>query len=168
MAEDRTVYERIAIPLASSRPGSWFYVNLAPFLDRPMLRLSRGRLSTAGLGRVGLLKVRGARSGAEKQTPLVHTKDGDSILLVASRGGDVRHPAWYRNVIANPDVHYVCDGEERPYLARRARGRGAPARLAPRQPHLPRIHDLPEARRGAADPGDRPRAPLSRGQLAAS
>ena len=122
MAEDRTVYERIAIPLASSLPGSWFYVNLAPFLDRPMLRLSRGRLSTAGLGRVGLLKVRGAKSGAEKQTPLVHTKDGDSILLVASRGGDVRHPAWYRNVIANPDVHYVCDGEERPYLARELEG----------------------------------------------
>ena len=122
MAEDRTVYERIAIPIASSRPGSWFYVNLAPHLDRPLLRLSGGRFSTAGFGRVGMLKVKGAKSGAEKQTPLVHTRDGDAILLVASRGGDVKHPAWYRNVVANPDVRFSKDGEERPYLARELSG----------------------------------------------
>jgi deazaflavin-dependent oxidoreductase (nitroreductase family) len=122
VAEDRTVYERIAIPLASSRPGSWFYVNLAPHLDRPMLRLSRGRLSTAGLGRVGMLTVRGAKSGQERKTPLVHTKDGETILLVASRGGDIKHPGWYRNVIANPDVRYLSDGEERPFRARELSG----------------------------------------------
>jgi len=116
----RPLYERLAIPLISSRGGAWFYVHIAPHLDRALLRLTEGRLTTAGRGRVGFLKVRGARSGMERTTPLVWTRDGDVVLLVASRGGDVRHPAWYRNVVANPDVGFSIDGEERRYRARTA------------------------------------------------
>ncbi len=119
----RPLLERALIPLVSSRPGSWFYVHVAPHLDRGLMRLSRGRLTTAGRDRVGLLKVRGARSGIERHTPLVFTRDGDRLLLVASRGGDVRHPAWYRNLVANPDVSFAIDGDERrarPYRARTA------------------------------------------------
>ena len=116
----RPLFERVSIPLVSSRGGSWFYVNVAPHLDRGLLRLTGGRWTTAGRGRVGFLKVRGARSGAERITPLVWTRDGDTVLLVASRGGDVKHPAWYRNVVANPDVRFSIDGNERPYRARTA------------------------------------------------
>jgi deazaflavin-dependent oxidoreductase (nitroreductase family) len=116
----RSLYERVAIPLVSSRAGSWFYVHVAPHLDRGLLRLTGGRLTTAGRGRVGFLTVRGARSGAERITPLVWTADGDDVLLVASRGGDVKHPAWYRNVVANPEVRFSIDGVERPYRARDA------------------------------------------------
>jgi deazaflavin-dependent oxidoreductase (nitroreductase family) len=116
----RPLYERIAVPLVSSRAGSWFYVNVAPHLDRGLLRLTDGRWTTAGRGRVGFLKVRGARTGNERVTPLVWTGDGDRVLLVASRGGDVKHPAWYRNVVANPDVRFARDGEERSYRARTA------------------------------------------------
>jgi deazaflavin-dependent oxidoreductase (nitroreductase family) len=114
------LYERIAVPLVSSRPGSWFYVNVAPYLDRGMLRLTGGRLTTAGRGRIGFLKVRGARTGAERVTPLLWTRDGDNLLLVASRGGDTKHPAWYRNLVANPDVRFSVDGVERAYRARTA------------------------------------------------
>jgi F420H(2)-dependent quinone reductase len=116
----RPIYERIAVPLVSSRAGSWFYVNVAPHLDRGLLRLTDGRWTTAGKGRVGFLKVRGARTGAERVTPLVWTRDGERVLLVASRGGDVKHPAWYRNVVANPGVRFAKDGEERSYTARTA------------------------------------------------
>ena len=122
MEPDRSRFERAIIAAASSKPGSWFYVNLAPHLDRPLLRLSRGRFSTAGVGRVGVLRVRGAKSGIERETPLVHTVDGESILIVASRGGDVRHPAWYRNLRANPDVSFMQNGRERRYLARELSG----------------------------------------------
>jgi deazaflavin-dependent oxidoreductase (nitroreductase family) len=115
-----SLYERVAVPLVASRPGSWFYVNVAPHLDRGLLRLTGGRWTTAGRGRVGFLKVRGARTGAERVTPLVWTADGDSVLLVASRGGDVKHPAWYRNVVANPGVRFSKDGDERSYRARTA------------------------------------------------
>jgi deazaflavin-dependent oxidoreductase (nitroreductase family) len=117
---NRALYERVAVPVATSRPGSWFYVNVAPHLDRTLLRLTGGRWTTAGRGRVGFLKVRGARTGREYVTPLVWTADGDDVLLVASRGGDARHPAWYRNVVANPDVHFSIDGIERSYRARTA------------------------------------------------
>jgi deazaflavin-dependent oxidoreductase (nitroreductase family) len=114
----RPLYERVAVPLVASRPGAWFFVNVAPYLDRGLLRLTKGRWTTAGRGRVGFLKVRGARTGAERVTPLVWTRDGDNLVLVASRGGDVKHPAWYRNVVANPDVRFSLDGVERPYRAR--------------------------------------------------
>ena len=116
----RPLYERIAVPLVSSRAGSWFYVNVAPRLDRTLLRLTDGRWTTAGRGRVGFLKVRGARTGTERVTPLLWTRDGDNVLVVASRGGDVKHPAWYRNVAANPDVRFSADGVERAYRARTA------------------------------------------------
>jgi deazaflavin-dependent oxidoreductase (nitroreductase family) len=115
-----TLFERIGTPIASSRPGAFFYVHLAPPIDRALMRISGGRLTTAGFGRIGLLKVRGAKSGVERHTPLVHTRDGDNVLLVASRGGDVKHPAWYRNVVANPNVTYSIDGDERAYTARTA------------------------------------------------
>jgi deazaflavin-dependent oxidoreductase (nitroreductase family) len=112
--------ERLLESLASTRPMSWFYVHVAPHMDRLLMRLTGGRLTTGGLGRVGMLAVRGAKSGVERHTPLVYTRDGDNLLLVASRGGDVKHPAWYHNLVANPDVRFAIDGDERPYRARTA------------------------------------------------
>jgi deazaflavin-dependent oxidoreductase (nitroreductase family) len=114
----RTRFERVAETLVASRPGAWWFVNVAPFIDRPLMKISGGRLTSAGFGRVGLLRVRGAKSGTLRENPLVYTRDGDDILLVASRGGDVKHPAWYRNLVANPDVTFVAAGEERAYRAR--------------------------------------------------
>jgi deazaflavin-dependent oxidoreductase (nitroreductase family) len=114
----RPLYERAAIPLISSRPGSWFYVYVAPHLDRALLKVTGGRFTTAGRGRVGFLRVRGARTGVERITPLVWTAEGENVLLVASRGGDVKHPAWYRNLLANPEVGFSIDGTERQYRAR--------------------------------------------------
>ena len=114
----RTLFERIVEPIVASRAGSWWFIHIAPTLDRPLMRITGGRLTTAGIGRVGLLRVRGAKSGELRETPLLYTRDGDDLLLVASRGGDVKHPAWYRNVVANPDVRFVARGEERAYRAR--------------------------------------------------
>ena len=116
----RPLYERLAVPLVASRGGAWLYVHVMPHVDRALLRLTGGRLTSAGRGRVGFLKVRGARSGVERTTPLVWTRDGDRIVLVASRGGDPKHPAWYRNVVANPGVRFSIDGVERAYRARTA------------------------------------------------
>lgn len=118
----RTRWERIVESMASSRPGGWWYVNVAPIIDRRLIPLTGGRLTTGGFGRVGLLRVRGARTGALRETPLVFTRDGERVLVVASRGGDVKHPAWYRNVVANPEVSFEIEGDERPYLARTLEG----------------------------------------------
>ena len=77
-----------------------------------------------------LLTTTGAKTGAERTTPLVHTRDGDRIVIIASKGGAPRHPDWYRNLSANPQVTVelpgetfraqarVADGEERDRLYR--------------------------------------------------
>lgn len=124
MPEHRTnpSFDRFATAVASSRPGAWFFVNVAPYMDRGLLKLTGGRFTLAGRHRVGFLKVKGAKSGAERTTPLVYTYDGDDLLLVASRGGDTKHPAWYRNVVANPQVRFSIEGNERSYRARELDG----------------------------------------------
>ncbi len=46
----------------------------------------------------------GAKSGTERVTPLVYQADGDDWVIFASKGGAPSHPAWYHNLVANPDT----------------------------------------------------------------
>jgi deazaflavin-dependent oxidoreductase (nitroreductase family) len=49
-----------------------------------------------------LLDHVGAKSGKKRTTPLVYLRDGDDVVIVASKGGSPRHPAWFHNLRANP------------------------------------------------------------------
>jgi deazaflavin-dependent oxidoreductase (nitroreductase family) len=51
-----------------------------------------------------LLTTRGRKSGKLRRTALIYGQDGDRYLLVASKGGDSKHPLWYLNLEDNPDV----------------------------------------------------------------
>ena len=51
-----------------------------------------------------LLTTTGAKSGNPFTTPLVHTTDGDRIVIIASKAGADSHPDWYHNIVANPEV----------------------------------------------------------------
>ncbi|MEJ8277346.1 nitroreductase/quinone reductase family protein [Pseudonocardia spirodelae] len=54
----------------------------------------------------------GAKSGAERIAPLRWFPDGDRWVVVASAAGAPRHPAWFHNLMANPDVTVeISDGE---------------------------------------------------------
>lgn len=58
-----------------------------------------------GGGRLLLLTTTGARSGAPHTTPLGYLPDGvGRVLVIASAGGAPKHPAWFRNLVANPRV----------------------------------------------------------------
>ena len=46
----------------------------------------------------------GRTTGATRKTPLMKVIDGDSYILVASRGGASKNPLWYYNLKANPDI----------------------------------------------------------------
>ena len=46
----------------------------------------------------------GKNTGAIRKTPLMRAKDGNSYILVASRGGNPNHPNWYHNLKADPNV----------------------------------------------------------------
>jgi deazaflavin-dependent oxidoreductase (nitroreductase family) len=58
-----------------------------------------------------LLHTIGAKSGQPRVNPLVYTKDGDRFVIIASKGGAAKHPAWYHNLVANPEIS-VEVGEE--------------------------------------------------------
>ena len=51
-----------------------------------------------------LLTTTGAKSGQPRVTPLNYTVDGDRLAVIASKGGSPTHPAWYLNLVANPEV----------------------------------------------------------------
>ncbi|MBM3897498.1 MAG: nitroreductase family deazaflavin-dependent oxidoreductase [Thaumarchaeota archaeon] len=83
-----------------------------------MYKLSGGRLGTRVLGvSILLLTVKGRKTGKQRTTPLMYFRDGDNILLVASKGGHPRHPEWYVNLAANPDVMVQIGPEKLPMRA---------------------------------------------------
>jgi deazaflavin-dependent oxidoreductase (nitroreductase family) len=51
-----------------------------------------------------LLRTEGRRSGKTRTNGLVYAKDGGDYVVVASKGGDPKHPAWFHNLKANPEV----------------------------------------------------------------
>lgn len=51
-----------------------------------------------------LLDHVGAKSGIKRTTPLVYVDDDPDVVIVASKGGHPRNPAWYHNLRANPDT----------------------------------------------------------------
>ncbi|OBK10203.1 nitroreductase family deazaflavin-dependent oxidoreductase [Mycobacterium asiaticum] len=68
-------------------------------------RLSNGKLGgTIKRAPVALLTTTGRRSGEPRVSPLIYVRDGDRVVLVASRGGSNKHPLWYLNLKAQPKV----------------------------------------------------------------
>jgi deazaflavin-dependent oxidoreductase (nitroreductase family) len=65
-----------------------------------------------------LLDHVGAKSGTRRTTALVYVRDGRDLVLVASKGGHPRHPAWFHNLRAHPDVTVQIGGERRDVRAR--------------------------------------------------
>jgi deazaflavin-dependent oxidoreductase (nitroreductase family) len=57
-----------------------------------------------GLAPSLLLDHVGARSGKRRTSPLVYGQDGENLILIASKGGYPKHPAWFHNLMANPDT----------------------------------------------------------------
>ena len=54
---------------------------------------------------------RGRKTGAIRKTPLMRVVDGNSYVLVASRGGAPKHPLWYHNLKADPNVEIRDEAE---------------------------------------------------------
>ncbi len=80
-----------------------------------------------------LLHHVGAKSGKKRVSPLIYVPVGDDVMIVASKGGVDKHPAWYHNLRANPETEVevpregkrrvrarVVTGEERERLWEKA------------------------------------------------
>jgi deazaflavin-dependent oxidoreductase (nitroreductase family) len=69
-----------------------------------------------------LLDHVGAKSATRRTSPLVYARDGENLVLVASKGGYPKHPAWFHNLVANPDTTVQVGSRRRHVHARVAEG----------------------------------------------
>ncbi len=87
-----------------------------------LYRLTDGRLGDRiRRSPVLLLTTTGRKSGKERTVPLLYLTDGDDLVVVGSYGGGAQHPAWWRNLQANPEATVQVG---RRTLRVRARGAG--------------------------------------------
>ena len=106
-----------------SAAGRWYGINVASRIDPPLLRLTRGRFATTAMMPLVLLAVRGRRTGELRTVPLVYFTDADDVIVVASSFGRARNPAWYLNLLADPEVELTAAGVTGRYRAREVAGR---------------------------------------------
>lgn len=64
-----------------------------------------------------LLTTTGRKTGKQHTVPVLYLVDGDSLVVVGSYGGDDRTPAWFLNLLANPDVTVERGAEKVPMTA---------------------------------------------------
>ena len=88
-----------------------------------LIESSGGRQGTELQGRpVVVLTTRGARTGALRKTALMRVEHEGRYAVVASRGGAPRHPQWYFNLVAHPEVELQDGPEKHDFLAHEATG----------------------------------------------
>ncbi len=119
--------ERFAENFAKSKFGGWFAINVAHRVDKVLMPISKNKLSVFKISSpsipVGLLTSIGAKSGKTRRTPLVFLPSGEDVVLIASKAGAAKNPAWYYNLKANPEVKFLGRQGEISYVAREAKGR---------------------------------------------
>lgn len=88
-----------------------------------LYRLTKGRIGGKYQGApVALVDSVGRQSGKRRTHPLLCRVDGENLVVVASKGGVNRHPAWYHNLMANPETTANWYGDVRQVRAREAEG----------------------------------------------
>jgi deazaflavin-dependent oxidoreductase (nitroreductase family) len=90
--------------LSSTKLGAWFSINISWKLDPHLLKLTGGRLSSAGPLATALLESRGARTGLPRRNATLYFHDGERVTLIASKRGWPTNPAWYYNLRKYPDI----------------------------------------------------------------
>jgi F420H(2)-dependent quinone reductase len=111
-------YHWVLAKLGRYRWFSWFVASILTPVEKVLYRLTDGRVSIIQVGRhlavpELLLVTRGARTGAERRTPVLYLEDGSRLFVVGSNFGRERHPAWTANLRAHPEAEVVLHGDQR-------------------------------------------------------
>ena len=106
--------------VGTKRTMIWFYKRVGRPVDSRLLHWSKGRYSLMFGKSVGILNTIGAKTGLKRHTSLLYMEDDQRIILVASNFGSEHHPAWYRNLVKNPDVSFIYRGKVETFHARTA------------------------------------------------
>jgi deazaflavin-dependent oxidoreductase (nitroreductase family) len=110
---DEALFERFAM----SRAGYLFMLHLAPRIDKAVIPRTNGRLSSAGVDKVGLVTSTGAKSGQQRTHPLALVEDSEGLLAIGSNYGGPKHPAWSANLLAHPECSVEFMGPPKRYRA---------------------------------------------------
>lgn len=105
--DPRADYAAFTRALIENHRANAGQITFGPFQGRPVV----------------LLTTTGAKSGEPRIAPLVFSRDGGNIVVMASKGGAPTNPAWFANLVANPVVTVEADGET--YQARAIVAQGA-------------------------------------------
>ncbi len=100
---------RTWVRLTNTPMANWISRHIGWKVDPWLMRFSGGRIGVGLLLPSALLETRGARTGAIRRHAVLYFHDGDRPTIVASHMGLPIHPAWFHNLVANPDV--VLGGE---------------------------------------------------------
>ncbi|CAN5593614.1 nitroreductase/quinone reductase family protein [soil metagenome] len=101
----------------------WWFWERATSVHSAAYKLSGGRLGGKAYGApVVLVDSVGRKSGKRRTHPLLCVEDGDDLVILASKGGIDKHPAWYLNLMASPETDVNWRGEKRHVRVRQVEG----------------------------------------------
>ncbi|BBY19333.1 nitroreductase family deazaflavin-dependent oxidoreductase [Mycolicibacterium litorale] len=108
-------------PSRLNSPAADFFIKWMSRGNTLLYKATGGRVGgTFGKAPVALLTTMGRKTGEPRVSPLLFLRDGDRVILVASRGGSDKHPMWYLNLRANPKVQVQIKDEVLALTARAA------------------------------------------------
>lgn len=100
----RGPFSRAYAAFSCTRLGRLISVHFVWKVDPFLLRATRGRFGMGLVLPTALLETTGARSGARRCNAVIYFHDSEHVTIVASKAGAPRHPAWFYNLRAHPDV----------------------------------------------------------------
>ena len=117
-----SLWKGLLMPLFMTRPFTWIGLNVFGRLDPILMRLTNGQVySSRPLGLLSiLLTTIGAKSGQPREVTLLAFEDGRDLFVIASRGGNARHPGWYHNLKRDPRATVVWNGRKETRIAHEA------------------------------------------------
>ena len=98
------VIARAYVAFAATRFATFISRRVNWKIDPLLLRLTRGWFATTLLFPTAVLETLGAKSGARRRNANIYFHDGGHVTIAASNAGSSRHPYWYHNLRAHPDV----------------------------------------------------------------
>jgi deazaflavin-dependent oxidoreductase (nitroreductase family) len=106
----------------SLRPVTAIVKKTMPPLDRLLMRVTGGRFAvTRSLGMPTLmLTSTGRKSGLARSAPLLYVRSGEDLAVIGTNFGSTSFPAWYLNLMANPNGLVLLDNETFAVTARKA------------------------------------------------
>ena len=118
----RSWFSRAYAAFSATRLGRFISAKVVWKVDPYLLRATRGRVGMGLVLPTALLETRGAKTGAVRRNAVIYFHDEGRVTIIASKAGADRHPAWFHNLRAHPDVKFggipmraavVTDGAER-------------------------------------------------------